>query len=815
MFYASGLNVFRSTNEGQNFSSYGQLRANSSANSGVTAIAIHPTNPNILLAGVAGSDSSVGLYRSTNGGGMWDRLLTGGTIGVRFNPYNPGEAWAGDCCGNLSVSRSTNSGESWTEVRINLDSRIVSPSAGPMIFSLPNNPSLLFTGTNQGFLRSENGGASFARRGTYTPWAAASVSLLSGRLLTREATSAQVSFRIRGAEDARYTFSEIVPVANTVPWIVRTTISSSTVTSSLSARTLAPGHYSEVLRIAITGAPNSPLEVPVEMTATSEVRNSYFYAGPLDGPTLVGSLGTTPSGNLVYSTGLRILELPVQGPARLIAGGGSGGDGGRADQANLSSATNPVYSPQGELFFAERTRSRIRRVSRDGIITTVAGGGTSTPTSGLNPTAVRLGSPEHIAIDATGNLVFADTNRLWRIANNELQLLAGGGFSTAGGTIASGFSFSGPQGLAIAPDGRIFFTLSNSHAIFVLENNRVLQFAGNASQSGQSGDGGTAFLARFRNPSRLALGAAGDLFVADNNGTRIRRIRPDGRIEAVMGIDIPGNPGLCAVAESAPLSRVDSLLVRGRTLLYADGARAQQILLLPGDTSGPVPNIPTNGIVHAASFAPEISPGALFSIFGERLAAGQLAASAVPWPTLLGSTAVCLDGHPVPLFFANPTQLNGQAPYEIRSGETGYLRVFTPGGVSEPLAVNLAPTAPGIFQYGESRAIAVNPDGRLNSPSTPVAPGQTVVVYLSGTGALDNPVRTAQPAPSSPLSRPTAPVSAAINGQDAPILFLGLSPGFIGLAQANLTIPNLAPGDYELIITIGTASSPAVRITIG
>jgi len=219
--------------------------------------------------------------------------------------------------------------------------------------------------------------------------------------------------------------------------------------------------------------------------------------------------------------------------------------------------------------------------------------------------------------------------------------------------------------------------------------------------------------------------------------------------------------------------------------------------------------------LHGASFTPQLSPGSIFSIFGDRVAPGEAFARSTPLSTLLGSSAVCFDGHPVPLFYTSTNQLNGQIPYAVRTGETAWLRVFTPAGVSPPLAVTVSPTAPGVFQYGESHAIAVNPDGRLNSPGTPAAPGTPVVVYLSGTGTLDNPVPTGHPAPSNPLARPTAPVSATINDIDAPVLFLGLSPGFIGLAQANLTIPNLPPGTYNLIITIGGAASPPVRITVG
>jgi uncharacterized protein (TIGR03437 family) len=103
----------------------------------------------------------------------------------------------------------------------------------------------------------------------------------------------------------------------------------------------------------------------------------------------------------------------------------------------------------------------------------------------------------------------------------------------------------------------------------------------------------------------------------------------------------------------------------------------------------------------------------------------------------------------------------------------------------------------------------------LNTTDTPAAPGDALVVYLTGQGALDNPVPTGSPALGSPLSRPSAPSSVTIGGKDAPLSFIGLTPGQISLVQANVTVPDLEPGEHAVVVTIGGQRSNGPVITVG
>jgi len=85
--------------------------------------------------------------------------------------------------------------------------------------------------------------------------------------------------------------------------------------------------------------------------------------------------------------------------------------------------------------------------------------------------------------------------------------------------------------------------------------------------------------------------------------------------------------------------------------------------------------------------------------------------------------------------------------------------------------------------------------------------GSFLTAYLTGTGALDNPVATGALAPAAALSRPIAAISATIGGVSAKLLFAGLTPGLTGVAQASVQIPNLAPGDHALIVRVAGALS--------
>jgi uncharacterized protein (TIGR03437 family) len=122
----------------------------------------------------------------------------------------------------------------------------------------------------------------------------------------------------------------------------------------------------------------------------------------------------------------------------------------------------------------------------------------------------------------------------------------------------------------------------------------------------------------------------------------------------------------------------------------------------------------------------------------------------------------------------------------------------------------ISPSAGGL-----SRAIAQNQDFTLNSAANPAARGSVVVVYLTGSGEVDPAVPTGEGAPGQePFARASLAAKATIGDKEADILFLGLTPGFVGLTQANLRLPADAPIGPEVPLTIEIDDRPSNTLVV-
>jgi uncharacterized protein (TIGR03437 family) len=234
----------------------------------------------------------------------------------------------------------------------------------------------------------------------------------------------------------------------------------------------------------------------------------------------------------------------------------------------------------------------------------------------------------------------------------------------------------------------------------------------------------------------------------------------------------------------------------------------------PAAADSPAPYAGTEGIVNAASSLPSLAPGALISIFGSDLASETGAATGTPLPTAILGASITINGDPAPLLWVSATQINAQVPFETPPG-IATLVVTVNAVRSAPAVFEVAAAGPGVFADPDNHAVAANyPDGTLNSPENPARPGQYVVVYLTGQGLVDNPLETGAAATAPPPSAAIAPVEAWLGGQPAMVDFLGLAPGYVGVAQMNLVVPNVGPGEQFLQLTVGGRAANPTTLSI-
>lgn len=233
------------------------------------------------------------------------------------------------------------------------------------------------------------------------------------------------------------------------------------------------------------------------------------------------------------------------------------------------------------------------------------------------------------------------------------------------------------------------------------------------------------------------------------------------------------------------------------------------VLIGAGVCSAQTPVVPDGGVVNGASFAKgqPVSPGSLVSIFGTGLVSKLAGADTIPLSNALGGVTVTFaDLPPAPLLAVIPgvpgqsdDQINAQLPWEIGTG-SGVVNVIvtTPNGSSVPVAVNFAPSMPGVFTAavaGKLYAIAANfPDSSLAWPqgvgpssSHPTKAGDVVIIYATGLGAVDHqPVDGGIP---SVLATTVATPTVLFGGVAGTVLFSGLTPQFVGVNQLNVQVP--------------------------
>ena len=265
---------------------------------------------------------------------------------------------------------------------------------------------------------------------------------------------------------------------------------------------------------------------------------------------------------LHLGTGRRLTSDAIRSEIHTVAGQSFGlGDGTPATSTSLGLMRGVAIGADGSLYIAETGRDRVQRVTPDGEIDVVAGGGDPADGvgDGLPATDAALVAPSAVAVDAEGVLYISDTGnaRVRRVgADGTIQTVAGGGDPDRLGDDgpATQASLSNPRGIALVADGTLYVADAGHERVRrVTPDGRITTAAGGGS--GGLGDGGRAVAARLDLPLDVALDDLGTLYIADAGQRRVRAVPADGTIATVAGNGGAGSSGDGGAATAAAIGQ--------------------------------------------------------------------------------------------------------------------------------------------------------------------------------------------------------------------------------------------------------------------
>ncbi|MFE9455541.1 RICIN domain-containing protein [Streptomyces californicus] len=299
---------------------------------------------------------------------------------------------------------------------------------------------------------------------------------------------------------------------------------------------------------------------------------------------------------------------------RAVAGtgvAGYAGDGGPAVSAQLSLPYSPVMDSVGTLYFSDRDNHRIRKIATDGKISTVAGTGTA-GFKGDNGPAVsaQLKTPRGMTMDSAGNLYVADSE------NHRIRKITSDGkISTVAGTGTAGFGGDGgpstaaqlnlPYGVTVDSTGVLYVADGGNHRVRKITMDGKISTVAGTGAAGFGGDGGPALSAMLKWPNTVMSDGAGTLYIADGSNHRVRKVTPDGKISTVAGTGTAGSGGDGGPAASAQLNVPTGLVVDSTGTLYFSDQLNHRVRTVTND--GKIGTVAGTG---TAGFGGDGGPGA-------------------------------------------------------------------------------------------------------------------------------------------------------------------------------------------------------------
>jgi uncharacterized protein (TIGR03437 family) len=269
-----------------------------------------------------------------------------------------------------------------------------------------------------------------------------------------------------------------------------------------------------------------------------------------------------------------------------------------------------------------------------------------------------------------------------------------------------------------------------------------------------------------------------------------------------------------------PAASPDGLVSLKLTATGNPGSPVARALVFGNVTANKsMPLVVSGSVLNAASLqrsGDALVPGQIISIFGDSLAAAVVSTNGLP-AVQLGGVQVYLGSTPIPLFFVSPTQINGVVPFTVPVGQNAQLILERDGVPSVPLAIVTVGARPGIFtsdQSGKGQGTITVASGGLANVNTPAARGDSVTIWCTGLGQVDSVVAVDTGAPTNPLARVTGKTSVLVGNSSAEVQFAGLAPGFSGLYQVNIRVPQSAPVGSAVLVTLTVDGADSNTVTM-
>jgi hypothetical protein len=265
---------------------------------------------------------------------------------------------------------------------------------------------------------------------------------------------------------------------------------------------------------------------------------------------------------------------------------GYNGDGGAAVASALNHPFSIAVNNSGNVFIADRYNSRIRMVSAAGIISTIAGTGVVGFSGDGGPaTLAQIGWPTGVAADDAGNVFFADKgNNVIRKINPAGFISTFAGNGTAGsagdGGPATAAGLNQPNGVAVDIAGNVFIADQGNSLIRKVSLSGMITTIAGTGTLGYNGDGIPATNAQLQNPYTVAADRTGNVYICDVDNERIRKVSPDGIITTVAGNGTGGSSGNGGPASAAELSEPIGVAVDSAGNVYIADAWNSRICVV-------------------------------------------------------------------------------------------------------------------------------------------------------------------------------------------------------------------------------------------